>query len=161
MLHCMKTAVATVTIALETPQQPEVAALLCESEAYSAERYPPASIHHASADTLAQPNVRFLVARRDGTAVGCGALVMGQGVKAEIKRMFVSAQGRGTGTGRAILQALEEIAAREKVTLIQLETGTKNPEALSLYRRFGYRHRGPFGDYPTDDPLSVFMEKRL
>ena len=40
-------------------------------------------------------------------------------------------------------------------------TGTRNLEALSLYRHTGYRHRGPFGNYPTNDPLSVFMEKQL
>jgi len=34
------------------------------------------------------------------------------------------------------------------------------PEALALYAAAGYERRGPFGAY-RDDPLSVFMEKRL
>jgi putative acetyltransferase len=41
-----------------------------------------------------------------------------------------------------------------------LETGPDQPEALGLYERYGFARRGPYGDYP-DDPLSVFMEKRL
>jgi len=35
------------------------------------------------------------------------------------------------------------------------------PAAIRLFEQAGYRRCGPFGDYPTDDPLSVFMEKRL
>ena len=43
---------------------------------------------------------------------------------------------------------------------MRLETGTKQPEAIALYRKFGYVERGPFGAYKPD-PLSIFMEKRL
>jgi putative acetyltransferase len=32
--------------------------------------------------------------------------------------------------------------------------------ALGFYARHGYERRGPFGGY-RDDPLSVFMAKRL
>ena len=46
------------------------------------------------------------------------------------------------------------------VTLARLETGIRQPEALGLYRRLGYLERGRFGAY-LEDPLSVFMEKRL
>jgi putative acetyltransferase len=41
-----------------------------------------------------------------------------------------------------------------------LETGIRQPEALGLYEQAGYKRRGPFGDY-AEDPLSVFMQKRL
>jgi putative acetyltransferase len=41
-----------------------------------------------------------------------------------------------------------------------LETGPYQHQALGLYERLGYARRGPYGDY-RDDPLSVFMEKRL
>ena len=43
-------------------------------------------------------------------------------------------------------------------SLLRLETGVLQPEALGLYRKLGYRERGPFGAYAAD-PLSVFMEK--
>jgi putative acetyltransferase len=152
---------ADLAIALEPPRQPEVLDLLRQSEAYSAERYPPESSHMLGIDALEGAAVRFFVARREGKAVGCGALVVGPNGQGEIKRMFVSSAGRGGGIGKAVLQAIEDQAKRERVNLLQLETGTRNLEALSLYRRFGYRHRGPFGNYPTDDPLSVFMEKEL
>jgi putative acetyltransferase len=55
---------------------------------------------------------------------------------------------------------LERLAAEEGVTLLQLETGVKQPEALSVYRTLGYEERGPFGAY-RPDPLCLFLEKRL
>ena len=58
------------------------------------------------------------------------------------------------------MEALEREAAQRGVTLMQLETGIKQPEAIALYRKLGYAERGPFGNYKSD-PLSLFMEKRL
>ena len=58
------------------------------------------------------------------------------------------------------MEALERAAEAEGVTLMQLETGIKQPEAIALYRKLGYIERGPFGSYQPD-PLSLFMEKRL
>jgi putative acetyltransferase len=138
--------------------QPEVRALLAQSDEYSMARYPIESQYLVDADFLAQSNVRFLVARLDGRAVGCGALVVAHDGSAELKRMIVDADARGRGVGRAILAALEAVARREHLRIIRLETGTLNQEAVGLYRACGYQERGPFAGY-TDDPLSVFMEK--
>ena len=148
------------SIAQETPHQDEVLRLLRQSDAYSASLYPPESRHPIAVDALAAPEVRFFVARLDGQAVGCGALVLGASGQAELKRMFVDPVARGRGVGRAILQTIEETARRERVRLIQLETGVSNREALGLYRRCGYGERGPFATY-APDPLSVFLEKHL
>jgi len=35
------------------------------------------------------------------------------------------------------------------------------PEALARFTAAGFVTRGHFGDCPTDDPLSIFMEKQL
>jgi len=147
-------------IAPESPNQPDVLALMQESDAYSADRYPPESRHLVDPALLARSNVRFLVARRDARAVGCGALVLADDGAAELKRMIVAAAARGRGVGRAILDRLETVAGREHAPVIRLETGIYNDAALRLYRACGYRDRGPFGAYGAD-PLSVFMEKVL
>src|SRR5437899_460621 len=147
-----------VSISQETPKQEEVGLLLRRSDEFSAALYPPESRHLVDIDELAKPGVRFFVARVEVCAVGCGALVLGNEGRAEIKRMFVDPASRGQGVGRALLEAIEETARREGVNLLQLETGTGNREALGLYRRCGYRECGPFGSY-RPDPLSVFMEK--
>ena len=149
-----------VTVTQESPLQSDVEALLRQSDAFSAALYPPESNHMLALDALAGPEVRFFVARLDGRAVGCGGLVLGKEGKAEIKRMFVTDAARGKGVGRAILEAIEDVARREDVRVIRLETGPKSQQALSLYRSFGYRERGPFGAYQLD-PLSVFMQKKL
>lgn len=59
-----------------------------------------------------------------------------------------------------IMEYLETELHNRGINLLRLETGIKQPEALGLYRKLGYRERGPFGAY-SNDPLSVFMEKRL
>jgi putative acetyltransferase len=149
-----------VSIQAEAPTQPDVVALLRQAECHSAALYPPESIHMLGIEDLTGPAIRFVVARLDGQAVGTGALVLEEGGRAELKRMFVREDARGRGIGRAILQTLEQMARRENISLVRLETGVKQPEAINLYEREGYAERGPFGAY-RPDPYSVFMEKRL
>ncbi|HVJ40294.1 MAG TPA: GNAT family N-acetyltransferase [Dongiaceae bacterium] len=148
------------TISPETPQQPDVATLFALSEAYAAALYPPEDRHMVDADFLEAPHIRFLVARWQGKAVGCGALVIGAGGFAELKRVVVDPEVRGRGIGRALMQALEAVARAEGIRVIQLETGPDSAPALRLYRACGYRERGPFGAY-RPSPFSLFMEREL
>ena len=143
---------------IETPDLPEIRALLEAGSAYMATLYPAESNHMLGVDALLRPEVTFVVARLDGRAVGCGAIVQSGDGWAELKRMFVSPAARGMKLGRLLLQKLESIAAEMGATLLRLETGVKQPEALALYRSAGFVEIGPFGDYGPD-PLSVFMEK--
>ena len=122
--------------------------------------YPAESNHLVDVESLAAFNVHFLVAREQGRALGCGAFVLGKAGQAEMKRVFVDPAARGKGIARLLMEALEREAAKLGVSLMQLETGIKQPEAIALYRKFGYAERGPFGNYQPD-PLSLFMEKRL
>jgi putative acetyltransferase len=149
-----------IVIAAESAEQEDVLALIAASDAYMNGLYPPESNHGSSTQTLARPDVTLLIARRNGIALGCGALVPDDRGWAEIKRMFVDERARGTGIGLRILVALEATAVDRGIRLLRLEAGTRQPEALGLYRRAGYRLIGRFGSYP-EDPLSVFMEKRL
>ncbi len=147
-----------ISIAAEPADQPEVHTLLRQSDAYFASLYPAESNHLIDAAALAEPNVRFLVARRDGIAVGCGALVLGTDGEAELKRMFVAPEARGLKIGTLLLDALEAAGRAEGVRVIRLETGVRQPESLALYRRHAYTERGPFGSYEKD-PLSTYFEK--
>ena len=147
-------------IEVELPLQAEVAELIRQSDAYLSALYPPESRHAIDLEALAAPNVRLLVARLAGRAVGCVGFALGPPGQAEVKRLFVEPAARGRGIGRALMAHLEQGAAQAGVSLLQLETGVKQPEALALYRAFGYVERGPFGPY-RPDPLCIFMEKRL
>lgn len=144
----------------ETPEQAEVALLLAQSDAFSQALYPPEENYLLDAAALAGPDVRFFVARLAGRAVGCGALVLHADGSGEIKRMFVAPEARGHRIGSAILARLEEQALRDRVGCLRLETGPRNTTALDLYRRAGFRERGPFANYPSS-PSSVFMEKAI
>ncbi|MDR7335454.1 GNAT family N-acetyltransferase [Roseateles asaccharophilus] len=147
-------------IALESPDQPDVIALINELDAYQDSLYPPESRHALDLSVLVQPHVLFAVARdAQRQAVGCGAVVL-DAQAGELKRMFVSPRARGQRVAQRLLALLEAQAAKRGCLLLQLETGPYQPEALGLYARCGFERRGPFGDY-ADDPLSVFMQKAL
>jgi putative acetyltransferase len=147
-------------IAFESPDQPDVAALIAALDAYQDALYPAESRHALALAVLVQPHVLFAVARdAAGCAVGCGAVVL-EAQAGELKRMFVSPAARGQGVGGRLLDVLEGAAMQRGCSLLRLETGPFQPEALALYARHGFQRRGPFGDY-QDDPLSVFMEKPL
>ncbi|WP_140634617.1 GNAT family N-acetyltransferase [Methylibium rhizosphaerae] len=147
-------------IALESPDQPDVVELITELDRYQSALYPPESNHFVDIATLAQPGVLFAVARgSDGAAGACGAIVLGPD-HGEIKRMYVHPRLRGQGVAKALLAFLETAARERGCTLLQLETGILQDEAIGLYKRCGYERRGPFGDY-KEDPLSLFMAKRL
>lgn len=147
-------------IALESPDQPDVIALVADLDAYQDTLYPPESRHLLDLASLTQPNVLFAVARDGaGEAIGCGAIVLGPEF-GELKRMYVSPRGRGQGVARKLVALLESRAADAGCKVLKLETGPYQPEALALYAAAGFERRGPYGDYP-DDPLSVFMQKHI
>lgn len=147
-------------VSLESPQQGEVIDLIAELDAYQDTLYPAESRHALDLTSLNKPDVLFAVAR-DGAsrAVGCGAVVLNADF-GELKRMYVSPQCRGQGVATRILAVLESKAMESGTSLLMLETGPFQPEALGLYESCGYERRGPFGEY-SNDPLSVFMQKRL
>jgi putative acetyltransferase len=149
-----------ISIRIEAPDQPEVLSLLAESDAYHRGLYPPENLYLLDPAALRAPGISFYVARSAGAAVGCGALVRHLEGYGEIKRMFVAPAARGHGVGRCILAALEAAARRSGIGRLRLETGTRQPDAVALYRATGFREVPPFAGYP-DDPLSVFMEKTL
>ena len=144
------------------PASADVCALIAASDAFYLDLYPPASNHLESVDDLGAENVLLVGCRVDGELVASGAAkcMRDDGDYAEIKRVFVLPEFRGRGLSQAIMAHLEAEFARRGICLFRLETGTRQPAALNLYRKLGYRERGPFGAY-RPDPLSVFMEKRV
>lgn len=147
-------------ISLESPDQPEVAALIKELDAYQTPLYPAESDHGINIDALSSKNVLFAVGRlSNGEAVACGALVL-HPTHGELKRMFTKPAFRGQGIAGGLLIVLENAARRHNCFHLLLETGYLQNEAISFYERSGYQRRGPFGGYEYD-PNSMFLEKRL
>jgi len=114
----------------------------------------------AGSEATADDTAVFFVAYDDGRAVGCGALrLLGDGV-AEVKRMFVVPDQRGSGQSTAILRALEEWALGHRVQTLRLETGDLLVAAQRFYEREGFTMIPPFGPY-IESSLSRCYEKRL
>jgi len=107
---------------------------------------------------LVPPHGAFLVAWVDGEPQACGVVkVIGPGV-ASLKRMWVAESARGLGVGRRMLDALEAQAGVLGVKTVRLETNKALVEAISLYRRSGYREVQAFNDDPY---ANHWFEKRL
>ncbi|HEY8226093.1 MAG TPA: GNAT family N-acetyltransferase [Pyrinomonadaceae bacterium] len=122
--------------------------------------YPAQSRHAFSVDKLLREGVTFFVTRFDGQPAGCGAIKLFGSDYGEVKRMFVRPGYRGKGLGKAMLNRLAEYADRNGIKVLRLETGIYEVEAIGLYEAWGFSRRKPFGDY-VEDPLSVYLEKRL
>jgi putative acetyltransferase len=134
-------------------------------EALNAElsgRYPEAGATHfrLDPDEVAPGRGAFLVAYEGDEPVGCGAFRRLDRDTAEIKRMFVVPERRGRGLAGAVLEALEGEARADGIVRLVLETGVRQPDAIALYRRFGFRDIPAFGEY-IGSALSVCMGKDL
>ena len=101
-----------------------------------------------------------VIAREEGTPVGCGAIKeFGPGIM-EIKRMFVLPGYRKKGIASRILGELESWAAELNFSRCILETGKKQPEAIQLYLKSGYTPIPNYGQYAGIEN-SVCFEKKL
>jgi GNAT superfamily N-acetyltransferase len=125
-------------------------------------RYPEEGANHLRLDPeeIAPGRGVFVVARREGRALGCGAVRLNDPATAEIKRMFTLPESRGQGVALAVLCFLEEAARGLGARRVVLETGERQPEAIALYAKCGFVRIEPFGEY-LGSPLSVCMEKAL
>jgi putative acetyltransferase len=152
------------TIDRATSPTPEVLGLLDELNEALSFGYTADQRHALSVDQLFTPEVRFFLIRVDGEAVACGGVAFLDGF-AEVKRMYARPVVRGKGVAMAILRRLEEEARGAGETILRLETGMHQHEALRFYEKAGFRRCGAFGAYlelPAHSiATSIFMEKSL
>ncbi|MFE3387317.1 GNAT family N-acetyltransferase [Streptomyces anulatus] len=108
------------------------------------------------ADLLAPPTGQFVVGRYGSSAASCAGLVLtepaGPGT-AELTRVYVRPELRGTGGGGLLLAAVEEAARAYGVRLLRLDTRNDLVEARGLYTKHGYREvpafhrRNPYAEH--------------
>lgn len=109
---------------------------------------------------IIESNNTVVVAFAEGLHVGCGCIREFDDVSAEIKRMFVKPEYRGTGIAEKILLELEKWASELGFSVTVLETAIKQPEAIRFYTRLGYKRIENYGQY-AGNKNSVCMRKRL
>ncbi len=109
----------------------------------------------------APPAGELLLARSaDGGAVGCvGLRSLDHPGCCEMKRLYVSPEGRGSGVGRSLVDALTMVAEGIGYSEIRLDTLPSMTGAQSLYLRLGFEVIAPYYDTPVAGTL--FMRRRL
>jgi ribosomal protein S18 acetylase RimI-like enzyme len=129
---------------------PEVAPLLADLAREYEERYGHGegdSVHDVKADAFDPPNGGFIVLLDGRNTVAGGGIRRLDERTCEVKRMWTNPAYRRAGHASTVLTALEELARELGYRIVRLETGHAQPEALALYRSFGYREIGNYGIY--------------
>jgi GNAT superfamily N-acetyltransferase len=123
-------------------------------------RYPGLKINAPKAEEFEREKSFFVIARNDGVPIGCGGLVNIDENTCEVKRMFVEPYSRGRGVAKMILLELERLAKESGFSLVQLETGQHQPEAIIMYEHNGYSRIPCFRQY-KENPHSHCYEKSI
>lgn len=101
-----------------------------------------------------------VVAFENNQPVACGAVKeIGPGMMG-VKRMYTLPAYRGKGIAGQVLAELENWAAELGYEKCMLETGKRQPEAIALYEKSGYRVIPNYGQYAGVEN-SVCFEKRV
>ena len=96
----------------------------------------------------------------DAVPVSCGAIKPFAPDAMEVKRMYTLGHFRGKGLASQVLQALEAWAAELGYPKCILETGRRQPDAIALYQKSGYRIMDNYGQYAGVEN-SVCFEKNI
>ena len=123
-------------------------------------------------DKFHPPGGRFYLVTHGGDSAGVGCLKELEAGTGEIQRMYVPAEQRGKGIGRAIVNRLIEDARSIGYRQLKLESLEFLAAAHSLYRSVGFHQIDPYADnsmksYQDAENLdkyyaiTVFMEMDL
>jgi putative acetyltransferase len=158
VLELFGVAAPDLVIAPDDPAAPDVRSLLEAHLAFAHAVTPAGHVHALDVEGLTGPLVTFFSARRDGVAVGVGALRHLDERHAELKSMHTAEAARRTGVGAAMVGHLLGVARERGYQRVSIETGTIDAftPARTMYERFGFRPCPPFAAY-TDNPHSVCM----
>ena len=101
-----------------------------------------------------------IVAYENDKPLGCGAIKAFDAQAMEVKRMYCTPESREKGIATQILNELERWACELSYTKCVLETGKRQPEAIALYKKNGYKLIPNYGQYIGMDN-SVCFEKEI
>lgn len=101
-----------------------------------------------------------VIAYDDEQPAGCGAIKRYTAKAIEIKRMYVHPEHRQQGVASKVLLELEGWARELEFDSCILETGKRQSEAISLYKKMGYQIIENYGQYSGVEN-SICMEKLL
>src|SRR4051812_11346266 len=108
------------------------------------------------------PGGDILMLDADDQTVGCCALINLRGGTFEIAKMAVAESHQRRGYGELLLRAVIDRARELGARRLFIETSSKLPAAIALYRKLGFTEV-PAADAPPSDfaRVDVFMERML
>jgi GNAT superfamily N-acetyltransferase len=117
---------------------------------------------------VTQPDVRLLLAERDGRIVGTAQLALAMKAngnhRAEVGKVLVHPNAQRQGIGRALMVGIEPIARREGRSLLHLDT-REGDGSNALYKSLGYIEAGKIPAFARsgngDLHPTVFYYKQL
>ena len=105
--------------------------------------------------------IKFVVvAYENGILIGCGGMREYSANTVEIKRMYTSPGSRGKQIATKVLTELEKWATELSYEKCILETGKRQPEAIGLYNKHGYKTIPNYGQY-AETYNSLCFEKDI
>jgi putative acetyltransferase len=139
------------------PEDPRLSSLIAALRAELDARYPEEiSFSHPTVKAQA----RYLLATLAGEPVGCCAVQPLDDGECELKRMYVAPEARGRRIATRLMVDAEAIARRLGAGRIKLETGPRQPEAITVYERAGFARIPNYAPYDQWD-LSYCYAKAL
>ena len=100
-----------------------------------------------------------VVAYENGKPVSCGAIKEFSNDTMEIKRMYTLPESRGRGIAAKVLSDLENWTKELSFERCILETGKKQPEAIALYKKNGYKLIPNYGQYAEVENSLCFKKE--
>ena len=104
------------------------------------------------------PQGRLLIAvDAEGTEIGCVFLKMIRPDAAEVKRLYVVPEARGTGLGRKLMDTLLDEAKTLGARSVLLDTGVYDTAAQALYRKLGFYEIEYYPEGENDPELAPYL----
>jgi putative acetyltransferase len=161
----------TTTVVVRTLADRLAYAALLEQQRRWLERALGVPIHelrpHAAAEhadpvaAYAEDGTTALLARIGGSPAGVAAVTPLRGAPGtlELTRVFVAPSARGSGVGRALVEAAVDVARAAGAERLVLETHEPSMgSAVRLYRGLGFRDRRPLGDTTHAGVLTLELD---
>ena len=101
-----------------------------------------------------------LVLYKNNLPLSIGAIKEFDTESMEVKRMYTLSEFRGQGLAKRVLFELENWAYELGYKRCVLETGKRQPEAINLYKKNGYKSISNYGQY-IGIQNSLCFEKQL
>lgn len=123
----------------------------------------PAQLERADASLSIDPAdviATFMAFAPDGTPAAHVMLRDHDG-EWEVKRVITAPEYRGTGVGSRVMREAHDYARAHGAKSLVLQCGNRQPDAVALYTKLGYREIPVFEPYKSGLPNSICFAKTL